>query len=697
MNGLCSRDPRRFFSRLEQLESRVLMAAAPPVLPPPPGLTLLNPATIPQFVNDITPGGSFFDTFKYTPNPGTSNVFSVGSYQITDTDLGLGPDPVSGAPRLTDLFGYGPDAANATYPGRSFEVVRGQPIAVTWTNGLPDGHVVNIDPTLLDGVKDGLPPLTYDPRSNSIVGGIPAVPHLHGGHTDAVYDGTPMQWWNRTTAGMDYVDTTLPGNNPTQPANTFTYRNDQDAGTLWYHDHAMGVTRLNAYAGMAGFYVIRDGNDTGATDNPLGLPADQYEVGLAIQDKQFLSDGSLWFPANAQPWPTGDGGTVDVASTLPEMFGDTILVNGKAWPKMNVEQRRYRFRLLNGSDSRFYTMTFGDPAVGTTPIWQIGTDDGLLNTPVKLGVLTLGPGERADVIVDFSKFKVGTRFVLTNTAQTPFPVGARVVPGITDRIMAFDVVARVGADNTVVPTRTTQLRPLNDQILAPADVPWTRQVALYETTDRYGRITPLLGTPETSKDFIDPNDPHEQITYDPVNGTTEVWQVFNNTPDAHPIHLHQTAFQILTRNTFSTKLRNLGVDPVTGVTHWGMGPVTFRNPPVVVGGNEVALKDTFQILPGEVITLRAHFDLPGKYVTHCHILAHEEHDMMRFMQVGNVAYPDPGTIVKSDGSVEVRPASAAGPVLASAPGSDTVFSAEAIAPATGEDEEVLSVADQVLV
>ena len=296
------------------------------------------------------------------------------------------------------------------------------------------------------------------------------------------------------------------------------------------------------------------------------------------------------------------------------------------------------------------------PTQSAIPIWQIGSDEGLLNTPVKLAQLTLGPGERADVIVDFTKFKPGTRFVLTNTAPTPFPGGARVVARLTDRIMAFDVVAATSADTSFVPSRTTLLNR-TEPVPAPAIVAPTRDMALYETTDRYGRITPLLGTPAGSADFMDPHNPFDQIAYDPVNGTTEVWQIYNNTPDAHPIHFHQVAFQVLTRNAFSAKLINLGVDAGTGVTHWAMGPVTTKTAPTVVGGNEVAWKDTFQILPGEVVTVRARFDLPGRYVTHCHILSHEEHDMMRFMQVGDEAFPAPELVVDAAGDVVAPPPS----------------------------------------
>jgi spore coat protein A len=647
---------------LESLELRVLMAAAPPVLQPP--VPLLDPATIPQFVNDITPEGlglanGFFDDFKY---PLVNNHVEVGAYPITqDFGLrGLTPGPT------TPLFGYGTSAATASYPGASFEVQQGSPISVTWVNGLPNKHVVEVDPTLLD------PNTSYNPATGEFNPTVPIVTHLHGGHSDAIYDGTPLQWFTGgavPATGSDYTNTQV--YNPSQPANTFTYRNDQQAATLWYHDHAMGVTRLNAYAGMAGFYIVRNQYDTGAPDNPLGLPADDFEVGLAIQDKQFLSDGRLWFAANAQTF----GGVPNVASTLPEQFGDTIVVNGKAWPKMNVEARRYRFHLLNGSDSRFYTMTVANQAtLATAPIWQVGTDDGLLNSPVKLTQLTLGPGERADVVVDFTKFKPGTRLTLTNSARAPFPAGARVVAGLTDRIMAFDVVAPTSPDTSFVPTKTgaTTTPKLNFTNPLPdlADpVTNTREVALYETTDGLGRITPLLGTPAGSAEFTDP------ITENIARGATEVWTMYNNTADTHPIHLHQTSFQLLSRATFSSKLVNQGVSP-TGVTRWSMGPVT-RVTPLPVAPNEIAWKDTIQINPGEVITLRAKFDLGGKYVWHCHILSHEEHDMMRFFQVGDTPFPAPGVVVDSTGSA-VTPAGAAF-AATSAPNAGTVTRAAGVA------------------
>jgi spore coat protein A len=209
--------------------------------------------------------------------------------------------------------------------------------------------------------------------------------------------------------------------------------------------------------------------------------------------------------------------------------------------------------------------------------------------------------------------------------------------------MAFDVIAPTGTDTSTAPSLLTNLRPGN-AIPAPAVVTPTRSVALYETTDAYDRITPLMGTPTSSAEFMDP------ITENIALGSTEVWQIFNTTADTHPIHLHQTQFQILTRQNFTTKLVNLGVSD-SGVTKWGMSDTKLKNTPKLASGNEVSWKDTIQINPGEVITVRAKFDLPGKYVTHCHILSHEEHDMMRYMQIGEVAFPTPTVVVDATGTV----------------------------------------------
>jgi spore coat protein A len=611
------------------------------VLVPP--VPLLDPKTVPQFVNSLP--AALDPSFVYQPDA-AGNHYTVAAAPATWDILGNG--------LTTPVFGYGTPGA-PTYPGKTFVVQKNQAAEVTWVNGLPGTHVVNVDPTVLD------PDMDYDGAANEIAEGIPIATHLHGGHTDAVYDGTPLQWYTASGEhGADYSDTRQW--NPTRPANTFRYANDQDATTLWYHDHAMGVTRLNAYAGMAGFYLIRDGLDTGAGDNPatpnvneqnpLGLPANtpgvgangnaitnNYEIPIAIQDKQFLSDGRLWFPAMAQT----HNGVPNVASMDPEMFGDVIVANGKAWPKLDVQPKRYRLRLLNGSDSRFYTMGLSSAASGknpaaarlTLPIWQIGTDSGLLNAPVQLKTLTLAPGERADVIVDFTGLAAGTKFILTNSGKTPAPGGSPVVPGLTDRVMMFNVVASDGtADRSVAPA-LLNLRPTAAVPAPPAVAPSAdKQVALYESLDGLGRVTPLLGDLLTAKPF--------DVGVDNVNLGTQVWEIYNTTADTHPIHLHQVAFQLLSRQAFKANLVPTTV-AADGTQLVGIQPgsITLKGAAAIPTGNEVAYKDTIQIAPGEVVKVRANFDLFGKYVWHCHILSHEEHDMMRFMQVGDNPFPTP--------------------------------------------------------
>jgi spore coat protein A len=622
----------------EALEQRVVLAAPPAMLAPP--LPLLNPLTVPQFVNVLP--NPLTQLTPYVPAGVDNNGFNhydVGTSLITQ-DLGLS---LNGTLK-TDLFGYGNPAQGFSYPGRSFVVQKNTPISVTWANGLPSQHVVNVDPTLMDmgfpftpGATDPTVPAPNRLAPGTLDGGVPIVTHLHGGHTDAVYDGTPLQYYSKSVQGPEYK------------YESFVYPNDQDASTLWYHDHAMGVTRLNAYAGMAGFYIIRDGADTGLVGNPLGLPAGNYEVPIAIQDKQFLSDGRLWFPSFSQTW----NGAPNVASTMPEMFGDVILANGQAWPKLDVQPKRYRLRLLNGSDSRFYTMTLANAAILQTantfnsavPFWQIGTEQGLLNAPVKLPLLTIGPGERVDVVVDFTKFKPGTQFILTNSANTPFPGGTRVVAGLTDRIMAFNVVASDGTpDTSKAPATLTNLRAADPIPAPPAVAPaGDQQMTLYETVDGMGRITPLLGDVNTSKTFVDGVDSIPAV-YD-ANGnlkTTQVWEIYNTTADAHPIHLHQVKFQLLSRQAFRARVVATTVT-ADGTQMLGIvpGSIALQGAAVVPTGAEVSYKDTIQIMPGEVVKVKATWDLPGKYVWHCHILSHEEHDMMRFFQVGAVAYPTP--------------------------------------------------------
>jgi len=564
---------------------------------------LLDPLGQPKFVNSLpnplSPGFIFQPTI-----PGGTH-YEIGIFQFQQ-NLGL-KDP-QGNPMLTTVWGYGyaNDPSSATYPGRTFVINKGSnanaPITVQFFNKLIDGgghplpHLLPIDPSLHWALSG---------HANWRELGIPVVTHIHGGHTESPSDGLPDAWFtpNATLTGKLY--------NP-----VYSYENDQEAGTVWYHDHALGITRLNVYAGLAGFYLTRDANETS-----LGLPSYPYEVPIAIQDRMFTADGQLYYPSEpeeeGQPNPT----------VLPEFFGNVILANGQAWPVLPVEPRKYRFRLLNGSDSRFYTLVLSS---GQKFI-QIGTDLSLMYTPVLMDQITIGPGERADVIVDFAG-RAGQMVILKNRARAPFPKGEPPDPRTVGQIMAFNVGTTVTTPDNPIPTtlRSTPIAPL--QPTAPA-----RQLLLFEGKDGYGRLQPSLGTAGSGAMMWD-----DPITENPTLNDVEVWEVFNTTEDAHPIHLHLVAFQILDRQRFKADQ-----DEITGA----LSEIRLLGQPKPPEANEKGWKDTAPMYPGEVTRVIAKFDRLGEYVWHCHILSHEDHEMMRPYTV--VPPSAPKLALQTSGTAEV--------------------------------------------
>ena len=280
-------------------------------------------------------------------------------------------------------------------------------------------------PPYLPGYN-GAPVGDTNPNGWNAQSPVPLVPHLHGGEVSSLYDGGPTAWWtNGGTQGSTYNSLYPTSSN----AAVYYYPNEQPPTTLWYHDHALGLTRINVMSGLAGFYLLRDSKDN------IGdkLPSGAYEVPLAIQDRTFQSDGSFYFPANEATNP-------DVHPYWsPEFFGDTIMVNGLVWPNMDVSQTMYRFRLLDGSNARFYILSLetdgGDPVEFT----QIGTDGGYMKSAVKQTELTIAPGERADILIDFSNIAPGTKILMKNTANAPFPDGDPVDEATTGQIMQFTV------------------------------------------------------------------------------------------------------------------------------------------------------------------------------------------------------------------------------------------------------------------
>jgi spore coat protein A, manganese oxidase len=474
----------------------------------------------------------------------------------------------------TTLWGY-----NGTYPGPTFEVQKNESIKVKWINNLPENHLLPVDHTIHGACAT--------PEVRTVV-------HLHGGRTPADSDGYPEAWF---TNNFEKVG-------PIFEQEVYTYPNIQDAATLWYHDHALGITRLNVYAGLSGFYLLRD-----RCEQSLNLPKGNYEIPLVIQDRCFNTDGSLLYPRHANdcctPSNPNDCCTendldctnpccpIDEASVVPEFFGDILLVNGKIWPYLNVEPRKYRFRLLNGSNARFYNLKFNNNLEFT----QIGTDQGLLEHPVELSSLLLGPGERADVVVDFSNFK-NQDLVLENSANAPFPNGTDPDTN-TGVIMKFKVQnCLTSPDRSKVPYNLRELCKLPRATR-------TRTLRLVESTDECDRIMLLLD----NKEWV------HRISEIPRLGDVEIWELVNETPDTHPIHLHLVEFKILNNETF------------TFDTNGNVVPSGILNLPTE---NERGFKDTVKVPPNTITRIITRFaPFTGRYVWHCHILEHEDHEMMR--------------------------------------------------------------------
>jgi len=449
---------------------------------------------------------------------------------------------------LTRVWGY-----DASYPGPTIEARTGLPVTVVWKNQLRvfenqqlrTEHALAVD-TCLHGPD--------------VTGSVPViVTHLHGGHVPADSDG--------------YPEFAFP---PGQDSPLYTYPNIQPAGTIWYHDHALGITRLNVYMGLAGYYIIRDD-----AEDALNLPRDQHEVPLAIQDRSFNLDGSLLYP---EMW-------------MEHFFGDFIVVNGKVWPYLNVDRGKYRFRVLNGSGSRAYRLALSNGAT----FWQIGTDSGLMGAPVPLTELTITPGERADIVVDFAPFAPGTEIVLTNDAPVPFPAGepSSAIPNV----LKF-----------VVQDAQGHTAPLPGTLVAFEPIPESQAVVDRPFELRRSTMAGPDCPPDTHRMWMINDLMWDDITEFPRLGTTEIWSWINRSSVSHPMHMHLVSFQVLDRQSFVV---------VGGV----IVPVGDR---VAPAPNEIGWKDTVQATPNQITRVIARFEnFAGLFPYHCHILEHEDHEMMR--------------------------------------------------------------------
>lgn len=561
---------------------------------------IADAAAIPKFVNQLP----IIPRVDYTSGGSTTVYMGVGTH-----DFGLLP----GTPLNAVTWGY--NISNTFgYLGPTLVAKKDVPLTIQWVNNLGYSHPLNIDTTLHWAFAGHMgQPSIYDIPTN----GVPAVPHVHGGNTESASDGLPEAWW--TPLGPNHIT------GPDYVKDEYYYENNQHAATIWYHDHALGITRQNVYMGLAGYYFIRDDNELGMIANNQ-LPSGNQEIELAIQDKMFYPDGQLAYPnAPAENMPgfnTWTGGP----SAQPEFFGDVIIVNGKAWPYLDVQPRQYRFRIVNGSDSRFYNLSFEGRAQGQLRWTVIGSDQGFLNSPLSLHALLIAPGERYDVVVDFSNpaFK-GQTIIIRNDAKTPHPDGDDVNPNTSGLVMAFKVDTAPVNDPVKLPAR------LMPQTISSQDATNTRKLMLFEAMDQFGRMQPILGIVDPESEYngtlmwIDPT------TENPQQHSTEIWEVYNATVDAHPIHLHLVQFQILGRQKYSaTVLPKMNMGHDHSISMGGiLTDIDLKGKERKPASYEAGWKDTGIMYPGEVTRIIATFERLGEYVWHCHILSHEDHEMMR--------------------------------------------------------------------
>ena len=434
------------------------------------------------------------------------------------------------------FWSFGPST-----PGPTFETRAGEPLLVEWANGLPNEHFLPIDRTLHGAEFD-------QPAVRTVV-------HLHGAKTAPESDGYPEDW-------------IIPGK-----SSFYYYPNQQEAAMLWYHDHALGINRLNMYAGLFGVFFIRDDGE-----QALNLPKGKYELPLILYDRLLTREGQLLYPVSMDP----------KSPWVPEVMGNAILVNGKLFPYLEVEPRRYRCRVLNASNARFYHLLFANEM----PFYQIGTDQGLLPAPVPLTAVELAPGERADLIIDFSEHR-GAQLVLKSAAFV---------------VMQFRVAEGKTVETSSLPSA---LRPIAK--IPESQAVETRLLTLDEFVNKTGNPIMLLLNASHWK---------LPVTERPALGSTEIWTLINPTDDSHPIHLHLVRFQILDRQAYEPWLfqskRQL----------YFLGP---REPPEP---NEAGWKDTVRAHPRMVTRIIVPFEgFTGRYVWHCHILEHEDNEMMRPYEV----------------------------------------------------------------
>ena len=504
---------------------------------PPKVRTQLNAGALAQFVDPL-PLPEIIKPIAQRPSPDNPAV-QLPYYRVPMRQF---ESKLHRDMKPTRQWGY----ASAS-PGPTFETRSGQGLLVEWVNELPEKHFLPIDNSIHGAEAD-------KPEVRAVV-------HLHGAKAPPESDGYPENWF-------------VPGKSA-----VCHYPNQQDAAMLWYHDHALGINRLNVFAGLFGAFFVRD-----EFEDSLNLPRGKYEIPLVFCDRIFDLDSQLNYPVDPDsksPW-------------VPEVFGDAILVNGKIYPYLEVEPRKYRFRVLNGANSRIFHLalsgerTSAGQKPGGPDFQQIGTDQGLLSAAIPLQMVSIAPAERVDLIVDFSSH-AGANVLLKNDNLN---------------VMQFRVAQTASRDTTVIPQT---LRPIA-KIPESAAVK-TRMLTLIEIQDLVQRpVRMLLNNAHWSM----------PVTENPVLDSVEIWSLFNTTEDIHPIHLHLVKFQILDRRPFSVP------------AYWIKKEIKYIGEAVPPEPGEMGWKDTVRAYPAMVTRIIARFEgFTGRYVWHCHMLEHEDNEMMR--------------------------------------------------------------------
>jgi len=496
-----------------------------------PASTPLDPNSLAPWVDPL-PIPEIVQPFGIRPSPDEPTL-KLPYYRIAIREL---HQKVHRDLPPTRMWGF-----NSSSPGPVFETRSNQGLLVEWVNELPTKHFLPIDHTLHGAEPD-------KPEVRCVI-------HLHGGRTPANSDGYPEDW---VIPGKSFL---------------YHYPNKQEAAMLFYHDHTMGINRLNIYAGLQGLFLIRD-----EVEDALNLPRGKYEVPLLLCDRQLLSNGQLDYPVSPDsksPW-------------VPEIYTNAMLANGKLAPYLDVEPRKYRFRIMNGSNARFFRVSIGN----LLEMHQIGSDQGLLAAPVSTKRILLAPAERADFIFDFSAY-AGQRIVLKSDSFD---------------ILQFRVATTVPKDTSSLPQT---LRPVPR--IPESQATRTRRLTLDETMDK---VQNSMGMTLNKTPW------HMPITEKPVVNTTEIWELVNLTEDTHPIHLHLVRFQLLDRR------------PIDTFAYQDKGVLHFYGPPSPPAPDEAGWKDSVRCEPGTVTRIIIPFEpYSGRYVWHCHILEHEDNEMMRPYEV----------------------------------------------------------------